>query len=451
MVVEHEIFRTERELGCRTDEGRKPRGPFVGIELTAVPQPSKHLLEAQRCSPGGVSRNEAREQLVDRHGGCLPQPSTGSAGGCYGAPVTLAIAIDATLWDERTTGIGLYAKHLVRAMEAQGVQVRRVGARSSGENPRGAMGRTRFFLAELPGVLERCPEPLFHGVSNFNLPLMRVPGKKLVLTVHDLVPELLPETVSTAFRWQFRLWLQRSLRVADQVICISEKTRDDLLRWLPELNPEKTHVVHLGVDHVARVPAPDSVGERYIDALGLPSSYILYAGSLDVRKNVRLLLDALEPLRARQNRSPTVVLVGQSWFGSGPLEKRIGQMRADGWDLRPLGYQEDPVFYEIIRRASVFVFPSLYEGFGLPPLEAMRLGVPTIVSDGGALPEICAAGARVIPTNSPEVLAQALDELLRDPAARTALGAKGLAHARTFTWEEAARQTLRVYERALRG
>ncbi|HVE86186.1 MAG TPA: glycosyltransferase family 1 protein [Myxococcales bacterium] len=362
-------------------------------------------------------------------------------------PEPQSVAMDALLWDEPTTGIGLYTRCLCGALERLGVSVRRLGARSSGEDPRGRMARSAYVLARLPAALARAPEPLYHAVGNFNLPLRRPPGKRLVLTVHDLIPEVLPEMVSRAHRWQFRLWLSRSLQLADRVLCDSENTRRDLLER-HEVPPEKVVAVHLGVDHVDQVARPDRVGMQYLDALGLPERYAIYAGSLDVRKNVGAVLDAFERLW-RGGERVTLVLVGQSWFGSGPVEQRIARMRADGVDLRPLGYQPPELFYELIRRAALLVFPSRYEGFGLPPLEAMRLGVPAVVSDAGSLPEVCGDAAARVGVNDAEALAGAVARLMRSGGERAALAEAGRRKAAEYTWERTAQRTLKAYRAAL--
>jgi glycosyltransferase involved in cell wall biosynthesis len=310
------------------------------------------------------------------------------------------------------------------------------------------MGRTGYALARLPRELRDSPARLFHALGNFNLPLTRVPGKAYVLTVHDLIPLSMRETVSTAFRWQFRLWLTRSLRVADRVVCVSGHTRDELLARFPEA-ADRTEVVHNGVDHVD-TERLDATGDAFVRALALPKDFVLYAGSLDVRKNVGLVLDALERLRARGRKVP-LVMAGQSWFGSGAVEKRVGRMRAEGFEILPLGYQSAPVFYELMRRAAVFVFPSRGEGFGLPPLEAMRLGTATVVSTAGSLPEVCADAAPAVGPDDAEGLADAIDRLLRSPEERRHWAEKGRLQAAGFTWKRAAEKTLAVYEAALRG
>lgn len=356
------------------------------------------------------------------------------------------VALDATLWDEPITGIGLYTHELHGALRARGGAVERWGARQSGEAPRGRVGRTAWTLAHLPRWLRERRPALFHAVSNFNLPLQRDPGAPFVLTVHDLVPLLLPETVSAAFRWQFRLWLARSLATAAQVICVSETARRSVLERF-DVDARKLHVVHHGVDHVDRVAPPDATTTRWLDALGLEAPWVLYAGALDARKNVELLLRAVERLFDGGQRV-TLVLAGQRWFGAGRIEQELRRVRERGVDVRPLGYLADPVFYALMRRAGVFVFPSRYEGFGLPPLEAMRLGVPTIVSTGGSLPEVCGDGAAQVAPDDVEGLAALLSRWLRSETERQAWSERARRWAGGFSWARAAERTADVYAAA---
>ncbi len=353
------------------------------------------------------------------------------------------VAFDATLWDEPITGIGLYTRELHRALVTTGLDVHRWGARKSGEAPRGEMSRTGWTLGELPYWLQARAPTLFHAVSNFNLPLLRTRGVPYVLTVHDLVPLLLPDTVSARFRWQFRLWLARSLQVAQQVICVSETARESVLQRF-DVDPRKLHVVHHGVDHVDRVAPPDATTVKWLDALGLESPWVLYAGALDARKNVELVVRAVERLYDG-GQKVTLVLAGQRWFGSGRIEKELLRVRERGIDVRPLGYLADPVFYALMKRAGVFVFPSRYEGFGLPPLEAMRLGVPTIISTEGSLPEVCGDGAWQVGPDDVGGLAQQLSSWLTRPDERAAWAARAGRRAAGFTWGEAARRTASLY------
>jgi glycosyltransferase involved in cell wall biosynthesis len=356
------------------------------------------------------------------------------------------IAIDATLWDEPTTGIGLYTRCLADALQAQGVPLVRMGARKSGEHPRGVQKRTPWTLATLPRLLKAKPPAVYHALSNFNLPLRRTPGTAYVLTVHDLVPLDMPDTVSTPFRWQFRLWLARSLMLADRLVCISERTRQDLVNRYPQVE-SRTVVVPNGVDHVI-APELTEADEEFLTALNLPKDFVLYAGSLDVRKNVDLVLEALERLRAK-GRPFSLVLAGQSWYGSGKVETRIERLRSEGVDVRPLGYQKPAIFYALMRRAALFVFPSRYEGFGLPPLEAMRMGTPTVVSNAGSLPEVCGSAAPAVDPDDAEGLAAVIDRLLQSPEERRLLSEAGQRQAAKFTWARTAELTRAAYDAAL--
>lgn len=355
-----------------------------------------------------------------------------------------AVALDASLWDEPTTGIALYTRQLAAGLSAQGTAVERWGAGRTGEAPRGPRSRTAWTLTRLPALLAERRPRLFHAVSNFNLPLTRVPGVPYVLTVHDLVPLLLPETVSTAFRWQFRAWLSRSLKVADRVICVSEVARDSVLRRF-DVDAGKLSVIHHGVDHVDALAPADATTEAWLDALGLSQPWVLYAGALDARKNVELVLDAVGHLHDG-GRRVSLVLAGQRWFGAGPIEQRVQALKARGVDVRPLGYLDERVFYAVMRRAGVFVFPSRYEGFGLPPLEAMHLGVPTIVSTAGSLPEVCGDGAQAVDPDDARGLAARLDALLSSPAERAEWSRRGRLRAAHFRWARTAQLTAQVYD-----
>jgi glycosyltransferase involved in cell wall biosynthesis len=360
-----------------------------------------------------------------------------------GSMIPPTVALDAILWDEPTTGIGLYTRQVARALEELGVSVIRVGARASGEYPRRVRSRTLYALAELPRTLAKLRPPVFHAVGNFDLPLQRLSGTAYVLTVHDLIPLELPETVSPFFRWQFRLWLERSLRIADHVVCDSASTRLGLLERFGWLEESRVSVAHLGVDHV-HSPVLDATSRTFLEALGLPKEYLLYVGALDARKNVSLVLDALE--RLKPWRSVPFVLVGQRWYGSGPVERRIREMRGDGYDIRNLGFQPEALLHALMERATLFVFPSRAEGFGLPPLEAMALGTPAVVSTAGALPEVCGEAAVQVPPDDAPGLAAAIRRLLESPEERRARAEAGRQHAKQFRWARVAEHLRSVYE-----
>ena len=319
----------------------------------------------------------------------------------------------------------------------RGVRVLRVGARRSGELPRRLSSRTLHTLAELPRVLPRSGASLFHAVGNVDLPLLRIPGVPFVLTVHDLIPLTSPDSVSRAFHWQFRLWLARSLRVADHVVCVSSV---DPVASSSPVTPSWTRRGSRWCTTGWTTPGRARSMRRrrhWLRSLGLPERWVLFAGALDARKNVELVLDALERLGPA---APTLVLAGQRWYGAGRdrAAHRWASARA-GLDIRPLGYLAEPLLWALMAAAPVFVFPSRDEGFGLPPLEAMALGTPVVVSTAAALPEVCGDAAVQVAPDDAGGLATALQGLLDDPAERSAPCARPAAPTpRAFRWDTTA-------------
>ncbi len=358
-----------------------------------------------------------------------------------------SLALDATVFELPTTGIALYAQQLASALAARGEVVELWGARQRGQVRRLTASKSRFTWVELPTHLKQFQPAVYHAVGNFNLPLSRPPQTKLVLTVHDLIPLLLPDTVSFGFRWQFQVALARAVNVADAIVCVSQVTRNALVELFPAIAAKCT-VIHHGVDHVTRMPTLDTASRQYLDALALPQHFVLYAGALDARKNVELVLDAVVRLHD-QGLAATLVLAGQPWFGSTRIEHHIRQTVSRGVDVRMLGYLSDSVFYEVMRRASAFAFCSRYEGFGLPPLEAMALGTPVVISRGGALPEVCGDGAQYVDVDDSVSLAERLNVLLTNAAARIEWSTKAQRRAAQFLWASTAQQTQAVYSRLI--
>jgi glycosyltransferase involved in cell wall biosynthesis len=283
--------------------------------------------------------------------------------------------------------------------------------------------------------------------TNFVPPPSR--SDRLVVTIHDLAYRLYPETAPH----QTRLWLRRieaTLRRAREVLVVSESTKRDLIDLYP-VDPERVTVTHLGVDTVRhRPPSPEAVDaakRRY----GIDGPFLLYVGGIEPRKNLPAIVEAYG--RLPRDLRPALVIVGASvdW-------------NPEGWDLlRPAlaalrpevregviltGYVTDQEKVALLGGAAALVYPSLYEGFGLPVVEAMACGAPVLTSNVSSLPEVTGGDAVLVDPRDTEAIAGGMRALLEDDALAARLRRAGPARAAAFTWEETARRTAEVLRRA---
>ena len=261
-------------------------------------------------------------------------------------------------------------------------------------------------------------------------------GCPKVITVYDLRHELLPEQFTRRRRLLRRLSYGIGYRQAASIICISERTRQDLLRSRPRLRRKPSFVVHSGADHVDtwRKEDPPPGGEPYALAFGhFPN------------KAVRRVIDAWEIL-ARRGSAPPLVLVGLPADARATVEERI---RAGGLEgvVRPLPWLDDEEFHVRFASAGMIVFPSDFEGFGLPAVEAMRLGIPLVISDDPALLEVTGGNATVVSGAAPESLADAAARAWVTPEEELD---RARAFAGRYLWARTARETREVLSAAAR-
>jgi alpha-1,3-rhamnosyl/mannosyltransferase len=278
---------------------------------------------------------------------------------------------------------------------------------------------------------------------DFTVPL-RCPVPAVV-TVHDLTAMLLPEMHRLKVRWSLLPFLRRSLEAARRVIAISEATAADLRTHFPEVR-ERVRMIYSGIDPEFRPASPETAASTRT-ALGAPEGYLLYAGTLEPRKGLHLLLDAWEALREEDRRAPPLVLAGPYGWRSRDLVRRIERLRGQG--VTALGHLPRERLVEVFQAARVFVYPSLYEGFGFPPAEALACGVPVVATRGSSLPEVVGDAGLLVEPGDARALAGALARVLADPALAADLAARGPARAGRFRWERCAERTEEVFREAL--
>ena len=267
-----------------------------------------------------------------------------------------------------------------------------------------------------------------------------------VVTIHDLIYRLHPDTHAG---WRARgmaLLVPLAARRSHRVIAVSHATRDDLVREL-RISADRIDVVHNGAG-ITPVHAPTAERELR-DRLGLGDRrVILTLSAKRPHKNLPRLLDALALIPAPER--PVLVLPGYATWHEDELAQRARTLGIDG-DVRLAGWVDGADLEGLYALADCFVFPSLYEGFGMPVVEAMRRGVPVACSDRGALREVTGDAARRFDPSDPAAIAGAIGDVLSDDALAQRLRAAGREQAAGFSWERAARETLASYERALRG
>lgn len=258
---------------------------------------------------------------------------------------------------------------------------------------------------------------------------------KVVITVHDMIHELFPEGFAA---WDAtRDEKSSAVRRADHIICVSENTRQDLIRLLG-VDPAKTSVVHHGYELLT-----DPTGMRRCQ-----EPYILYVGSRGGYKNFDRLLQAYAASPSIHENFHLIA------FGGGPLtrreQSRIHELGGGRWQVRHLSGGDD-VLADLYVSAEVFVYPSLYEGFGIPPLEAMSCGCPVLCADRSSLPEVVGDAAGFFDPESVDSMITALNRALFDSSYKQSLIKNGRSRCAEFSWQKCAQETLGVYRRLIGG
>jgi Glycosyltransferase len=271
--------------------------------------------------------------------------------------------------------------------------------------------------------------------ANYFLPrLLGAVARRRVITIHDLTYKRFPELLQKETLANLDYQMTRELAHADAVICVSESTRQDLLDFY-DVDPSRAVTIHSGLTvpiSDSRRPTPD-----------LPPRYILFVSTIEPRKNLDVLLDAYARIRSRGVYDGALVVVGRVGWKA---ESTRARLRAAG--VHHLDYLPAEQLAAVYRHAELFVFPSIYEGFGFPLLEAMAYGVPSIAARSSSLPEIGGDAALYFDARDARGLEAEIERVLTDKALREQLAKAGPLRAAQFRWDVAAEETLNVLRRA---
>jgi glycosyltransferase involved in cell wall biosynthesis len=286
---------------------------------------------------------------------------------------------------------------------------------------------------------------LFHATEHL---LPRFKTIKTVFTLHDLIFKFYPHYHLPRNRIFLTLAMPLFLRHADAIICVSENTRRDAQR-VYRIPDEKTRVIYEGVHPRFKRVVDTKAIERARDRYLLPERYILSVGTIEPRKNLITLLEAYAALRAQdENFKTELIVVGKQGWLSEATYRAVHERGLTGL-VRFIGYVEEDDLPAVYSLAQAFAFPSVYEGFGLPPLEALACGTPVVCSNASSLPEVVNDAALLVPPTDARAWTQTLSRVLADQALRADLSSRGPRQAARFTWEAAARATRRIYDELL--
>ncbi len=362
------------------------------------------------------------------------------------------------LWFQTPGGIGTYIRNLVPALARQdpSLDVRLFHARFEQEEPPERWIR-QFWVEELPAPIRALyprwdltgrpalPDGLqqvdvIHATNPAAIP-PAASGQKLVVTVHDLAFGYFPGMFPRTWRTLYRLGLRATVKRADAIITPSRNTAEDLLTRT-NVDPARLHVVPLA----ASVPAPGEDPDVSLARLKIRRPYVLFVGTLEPRKNLIRLIRAYRRVAAT-GLPHALVLAGPLGWRHDALMREIA-LSGPG-DIVMTGELSGEDLDAMYLEADAFVYPSLYEGFGLPVIEAMARGIPTVASNTSSVPEVAGDATLGVNPLSVREIAKAIERILTDVDLAERLSLRGLRQAERFSWDETARLTLQVYERAL--
>lgn len=364
----------------------------------------------------------------------------------------MRIGFDARLYSDVSSGIGSYTRNLIENL----VKI------SSGHEyylfldsplPPGVVRLKNTFTEiipekkrilwtnfYLPGRLSKLDIDLYHGTANFEIPIRKV--TRYVVTIHDIIPKLFPELIPFKHRLIFNLFTKRALKVADKVITVSEHSKKDIVRFF-NADENKIKVIYEAASEIFRPIRDSAILKEFREKYKLPEEFILFLGLLEPKKNIMRIIKSFLFLKEKGLRCKLVIGGRKGWYFEN-IFKLARELNLTN-DIIFTGFvpEEDlPLLYNSSR---LFVFPSLYEGFGLPVLEAMACGIPVITSRTSSLPEIAADAALYVDPLSIDSIVEAIDQVYKDEDMRGSMIERGIQRARHFSWQKAAAETLNIY------
>lgn len=370
------------------------------------------------------------------------------------------IGLDLQSISTRATGLGTYTRNLTGAMFG--------GVVNPAERKTIIKEAFSFHLYHQEKTCWRTPDRLFWenvtlpvAASKDKVDLLHIPAfsaplwkpSKIVMTVHDIIGRLFPNQKGAVSRFYWGKWLPASIARADAVIADSNSTKNDLIKHL-KIEKEKITVVyasgHEGFSHEISEEVRKNVRTKF----NLSEKYFLFVGTIEPRKNLWRAIKAFAEFKKEQickNVRFQFVVVGSKDFAHGAFFRELSSDDAlDMNDCVFTGHVTQEELNALYRDAEAFLYPSLYEGFGIPVLEAMASGTPVITSETSSIPEVAGEAAYLVDPESVPQIKAGMCQMAGDPSCRAEMIKKGFEQIKKFSWKKTAQQTMEVYEKVLR-
>lgn len=342
------------------------------------------------------------------------------------------------LWRESGTGHRWLLYGRTRPSTSVLGRVAGVETMSRSDRMPATLGRVAALGTSLPAWLLLDRPELFWGPAH-RLPLYLPRQTARVVTVHDLCWRRQPDSMQATTRFLDTALMPRALRQADRIIAVSHATRTELLNWRPEL-ADKVRVVH---EAASELPDPEPV--EHLARWQVRPPYVLFVGTQEPRKNLPRLLQAWR--RIAPSTPGILVVAGATGWGNIDLARLVAAANLEQ-RVRILGAVDDRDLATLYRHACCLGLPSLYEGFGLPLVEAMAMGTPVLTSNVASMPEVAGDAGILVNPHDVDAIANGLQRMLLEPGLRAALAARAPTQAARFSWQRAARETMAVLAEA---
>jgi len=354
-------------------------------------------------------------------------------------------------------GIGTYIRNLLRQLARMDRRTEfvilcrpedRETLAALGENFRAVVESAGNYSAKeqvtIPLALMREGVTLFHAPHYVLPPLVRCTS---VVTIHDCIHLMFPQYLPNRFAyWYARTSIGLAARRATRIMTVSESSKRDILKFV-DTEPGKIDVIYNAYDERFAIDPREEDVVRVRERYQLESEFVLYAGNVKPHKNLERLIEAFHLVRKRGLEYLKLVLIGDEISKYTALRRAVHHHQLHKY-VRFLGYLPEETLAVMYRLAGVFVFPSLYEGFGLPPLEAMASGTPVVTSNVSSLPEVAGDAAVLVDPYDPRAIADGIYQVLTDEQLRRDLRRKGVARAGMFSWEQSVRRIRAITARS---